>query len=355
MTAYDNIRLHTGIAEQEAAQLADDLADAKDMIAAQSNEIEELRKALAECEGGGPPDPPTGGIGPLLQPPAGKVYVGVQQEENGLTIWNAEAGRPPHIYHRYANSAANVASAIQGCPKGMIPLINYKPAGQMGLTAYNSILNGNQNTSIDQTADHIKAYGKPMWLAPMHEPENDGTAADDPKYAAAYRYIIERIRARGVTNMVSVWNMMGAAIHGARYTALYPGDDVVDWLAADLYIISNANVDTWGEFLNQAGWPTSPSGWYNWAKAKGKPLMLAEWGIGTAVVPATPTKMFGTTEMNNLITNYPLLKALVYWNAPGIGGYQVSNSQWTGSGPSGLLGTWVARPEFQIDISQVAK
>jgi hypothetical protein len=122
----------------------------------------------------------------------------------------------------------------------------------------------------------------------------------------------------------------------------------------DPYIQTSATVDTWAELV-AIGATSGFPGFYNWAKPKGKPIMLCEWGIGTAVVPATPTKMFGNIEMANLVNNLPLLKALVYWNEPGIGGYQVSNPQWTGTGATGLLGTWVRRPEFQVDISAVAR
>lgn len=351
MTAYDDIRAATTAAEVEHGVTLDELADAQDTIAAQSNEIEELKKALAECEGGTDPDPPpTGDLSPILVPPAGKLLLGVQQEQSGWTGWLAEAGQAPHIYHRYANSAANVLTILNATPVGTIPLMNYKPAGQMGLTAYNSILAGNQNTSIDQTADHIKNYGKPMFLAPMHEPENDGPATDDDEYARAFRYIIERIRARGVTNVVSVWNMMGFNGHGARYPTLYPGDDVVDWIGYDPYVRTTTSVDTWAEFLNLGAGGGFP-GMYAWAAPKGKPIMLCEWGLGSPVVPAVPTSMFGNTQMAALLRDFPLLKALVYWSAVGEQDYRVTHPNWG----STILPAWVRRTEFVVDISKVAK
>jgi hypothetical protein len=234
----------------------------------------------------------------------------------------------------------------------MIPLVNFKPTGGMGLSAYNSIVAGNANAAIDQAANACKTYGKPLFVAIMHEPENDGTASDDPEYVAAYRHTA--LRMRGIApNIVFVWNMMGAPVHGSRYNGLYPGDDVVDWIGLDPYIQTSTTVDTWNELVNQTA--TGFSGFYNWAKPKGKPIMLCEWGIGKAVVAVTGAKMFGNTEMANLVNNLPLLKALVYWNDAGIGGYQVSNPGWTGSGATGMLGTWVRRAEFQVDISDTAK
>lgn len=344
MTAYDDIRAATTAAEIEHGRTLDELAAAQSEIAA-------LKVALEECENGNPdPEPPTGDLSPILVPPAGKLLLGVQQEQSGWTGWLAEAGQAPHIFHRYANSAANVLTVLNSTPAGAIPLVNYKPAGQMGLTAYNSILAGNQNGSIDQTADHIKAYGKPMWLAPMHEPENDDTGGADDEYARAFRYIVERIRARGVTNAVIVWDMMGFNGHGARYPTLYPGDDVVDWIGYDPYVRTTASVDTWAEFLNLGAGGGFP-GMYAWSAPKGKPIMLCEWGLGSPVVPSVPTSLFGSTQMAALIRDFPLLKALVYWSAVGEQDYRVTHPNWG----STILNTWVRRTEFQVDISKVAK
>lgn len=295
------------------------------------------------------PPPPTGQLDSILRPPAGRLLTGVQQEASGYTGWLAEVGEAPHIFHRYSTSGSSFVSALNSTPNGMIPLVNFKPTGGMGLSTYNGILAGAGNSAIDQAADAIIAYGKPMFLAPMHEPENDDDGPGDDEYAAAFRYIVERVRARGADNAVIVWNMMGYHGHGTRYNTLYPGDDVVDWIGADPYIQTSTTIDTWNELINQtsAGFP----GFYNWAAPKGKPMMFCEWGIGPTIVPATPNKMFGNTEMANLTNNLPLLKALVYWNQEGLADYRVSHPNWT----DGILTTWVNRPEFQVDISSVAK
>lgn len=353
MTAYDDIRAATIAAEVEHGVTLDELADAQDTIAAQSNEIAELKAALAECEGGppDPPDPPTGGLSPILVPAGNGILLGCSVPSSGWSSWvTAAGGKLPHIWHEYATSVTQLQADINACPKGCIPLLNYKPAGTMGLAVYQNIVARQYDTQLRQAAGVLKAYAKPLFLAIHHEPEDDGDVNSDDECKAAYRYCVEFLRNEGATNVVYIWNMMGIPEHGTRYTGLYPGDDVVDWIGMDPYITTSTTVDTWNELLNRtvSGWNV---GFYNWAKPHNKPIMLCEWGIGSGVAGNAAPKMMGT-DMPNLLTNHPLVKAMVYWNQLGTrADYRITAAGW----PTSQVGSYVNRPEFQIDISGVAK
>lgn len=328
---------------------------------AQAEQIADLTMRVSSLENEEPepepePEPSGDDLDSLGRPPAGKLLLGVEEPAGGWTRWLTEAGQAPHIWHQY-NDGEDFTEHLAACPVGTIPLMNFKPTGDMGAAEYQKILNGQANAAIDRAADAVKAYKRLVFVAPLHEPENDDTTgASDANYARAWRFIVERMKARGATNGVYVWNVMGAAVHGSRYATLYPGDDIVDWIAWDPYIQTSEVVDTWAEFLNlhpSQAWP----GFYKWATTNhpGKPLMLAEFGIGQAVVPTTPSKLFGDTQMAALVRDLPAMKALVYWNEEGKGEYRVSHPNWTGQGATGLLGKWVRRPEFQVGISETAK
>jgi hypothetical protein len=155
-----------------------------------------------------------------------------------------------------------------------------------------------------------------MFLTIQHEPENDiiadpGSGMTAADYVAMYRYVVGRLRALGVDNVVYVMGFMGFERWATLVDDIYPGDDVVDWIAYDPYGFREH--ETFDMILNDPGgngWP----GFYDWATAKypGTPIMLGEWGFdlqsndrAADIVAAAPTI---------LRSEFPMIKALVYWN-----------------------------------------
>ena len=288
------------ITEDLAAHVGSLLAD----VVALEDQITDLEQQLAER----PTTPPEPSVD-LILPPDGKLWIGVSNPANGYNSFKAITNREPRIWHEYSTSGSSFAADLTNCPAQCIPLINCKPVGSMGANAYTSILAGDADTDLDQITIAIKNYDRPVFVAFMHEPENDDkTGASDDNYARAFRYCVEYVRVRGA-RFVSVWNMMGYMPKwGSRYTALYPGDDVVDWIALDQYT-ANASHDDFADFMDQ-GTP----GFYDWAAPKGKPIMAAEWGINSTVGTSVAPKLLTQRAVDNLLRDMPQIKALVYWN-----------------------------------------
>jgi beta-mannanase len=153
----------------------------------------------------------------------------------------------------------------------------------------------------------------------FHEPENDideafNSGMTPSDYVAMYRHVVGRLRSLEVDNVVYVMNFMGFDRWSTVVDDLYPGDDVVDWIAYDPYGL--ARHTSFAEVINDAnddGWP----GFYDWAttKAPGKPIMLAEWGLdpeqhdlADEIVQDVP---------RSLRDEFPMIKAVVYWNDRG--------------------------------------
>ncbi|MDW3214192.1 MAG: hypothetical protein R8G01_09365 [Ilumatobacteraceae bacterium] len=136
-----------------------------------------------------------------------------------------------------------------------------------------------------------------------------GMTADD--YVDMYRHVVGKLRSAGVNNVVYVMNYMGFERWAPIVDALYPGDDVVDWIAYDPYAFERHT--TFAHMLNDpndAGWP----GFYEWATAKmpGTPIMLAEWGFDLATNSRAADIVREAPD--TLRTQFPAIKALVYWN-----------------------------------------
>jgi beta-mannanase len=180
---------------------------------------------------------------------------------------------------------------------------------------------------IDRQAAHLRAnYNERIFLSIHAEPEEevryDGSGHTAANYAAMYRYVILRLRAKGATNVVSVMNYIGLPHWGSKpwYDDLYPGDDVVDWIAADPYLLGPVGgwYDGGMRSLANRTFDTFPSwpGFYTWVAREhpSKPIMLAEWGVDE--LPGYPD--FKARNLKDIAANlhlYPNVKGLVYWNS----------------------------------------
>ena len=114
----------------------------------------------------------------------------------------------------------------------------------------------------------------------MRDRPGSGMTADD--YAAMFRHVVLRLRQKGVENAVTVMTYMGAPNWAAKswFEKLYPGDDVVDWVAMDPYADDRVQTSTgWSTrpVRSSTNGPGSTAGCS--ARFPGKPVMVAEWGV----------------------------------------------------------------------------
>lgn len=139
--------------------------------------------------------------------------------------------------------------------------------------------NGSQDAWVTAQARRMAAFGHPIFLRFYHEPDGDyrknqvHTAAD---YIAAWRHVHDLFLQAGATNVVWVWCPTAWKFNVKNPTppSFYPGDDVVDWIAADGY--------DWAPTKPGAQWRSFAQvfqKFYNWAITKNKPLMAAEYGV----------------------------------------------------------------------------
>lgn len=230
-----------------------------------------------------------------------------------------------HYYHRAGDlfpTKAEIARANQP-GKNRLLFINYKPEG--GHT-WREVADGAQDAEIDRLATYMKAnYTQPFFFTVHHEPEEEviptaGSGFTALDYRAMYRKVVQRLSNKGVKNLIKVMDYIGLPQWGVQpwFNDLYPGGDVVDWIAYDPYIFGTGSY--WGgpaDMINRRfpQYPTWP-GFYSWATqfAPTKPLMLGEWGVvektGSPGAKANFFKLLGEQA-----PQWPRVKAFVYWNA----------------------------------------
>jgi hypothetical protein len=234
-----------------------------------------------------------------------------------------------HAYHRGLNqlfpTRAEIAIARQR-GKERILFLNWKPAG----ASWAAIARGDPKTDafLDRLGAHIhRNYPEQFFFAVHHEAEDNvreragsGYTAED--YAAMFRHVVQRLRGRGVDNLVTVLVHMAYVPHTSQnwFDAMYPGDDVVDWIGFDTYAYSDPGYGhgDFAELLNRRSGrrPTWP-GFYNWSVRKhpDKPLMVAEWGVWSSNRnPGHKAEFY--REVGRQIGRFPNIRAMVHFDTP---------------------------------------
>jgi hypothetical protein len=195
-----------------------------------------------------------------------------------------------------------------------------------GTVCWADITGGGHDAAIDAQARRLAAFGERLFVSFMHEPEDNlGTcrpgAVNDPDadmgsaedFKAAFRHVVARVRPVA-PNVVWVLVLMGHDPAGSW--ALYPGDDVVDWVAWDAYNWANCAGragDTWRSFQQ------TQQAMYAHLDAVGndKPRMIGEYGSHDE--PAMGSKEQWLREIPDALrTAMPKVKAVVYFDRVGV-------------------------------------
>jgi hypothetical protein len=222
---------------------------------------------------------------------------------------------------------------------GAVPLIFWSPWDRpyeegRGPDRFNlpGILSGKWDNYIDRWADAARQYGKPLlvsWGLEMNGTwfpwsgcfygggkvvgHKDGVALyEGPElFKQAYRYVVNRVKARGANNILWGFHVNHYALPQASWNKAmanyYPGPDYVDWLGLSVY----------GKMFKDEGWAS----FYDVMDAAykeicmldpAKPVIVAEWGVGE--FPHFSKAEFITKAFDDFKTRYPRVKAAVYWH-----------------------------------------
>ena len=104
-------------------------------------------------------------------------------------------------------------------------------------------------------------------------------------------------------------------------SAWYPGDRYVDWIGTDAYNFGGckAGVSGWRSLAAAAG------AFYQWASARGKPLLLAEFG--SAADRDDPDRQADWLQQAAAtLADWPSMKAVIYFDQIGTCDWRLQNS-----------------------------
>ena len=282
--------------------------------------------------------------------PSDYCLLGAYQKEvkgaNNLIPVNFESLFPsvPGKKIKYANFFIDFASDGTAVPKdlplndvqillnnGYRPVITWEPMFQ-GFNRLdpvqprlNNIINGDYDTYIDQFADKVKTFTDTVIIRFMHEFEGNWyswslceNGLDPTRYISAFRKVVDRFRARGVTNVKWMWCVNSDYAPYRFYNWIvraYPGDNYVDIVASDIYNNHYPISDPWWRSFR---WQTTETYYYLNKYFPQKPFYICEVGCrerSPLENPASESKGDWFARMNKeLQSNYHKTRALIFFN-----------------------------------------
>jgi hypothetical protein len=286
---------------------------------------------------------------PTPKNPTATKSADATSDDQGITKLEAQLGRTLDIDNHYTPSfdyygkMATPTLDVQenlDLEKNRIPLIGWSCAPNIDVTS------GSQDHNIDAAAAAFKAYPRQLFMRYCWEMDGsrqpDSVKKDPNAFIAAWRYIHDRFKADGVTNVVWVWtaNANGYKMNPPVAPAYYPGDAYVDWVSADGYnwhgATGRSGQDRYRNFLeiydNFMLWARAADDSHQ-KGASSKPIMVAEYGTQEqhddgsikadwyriahdTVMPrtdATPTACTYCGAMSDI-------QAMIYFDVPGKSG-----------------------------------
>lgn len=282
-------------------------------------------------------EPAPGTAAAALTPRTGLLFGafvarGTSSQEEAVATFEEAVGRKldtQRLYRQWDDDlrAGGVASAVE---RGRTPVLSVATKRVDGTkVSWASIARGDQDATIAAQAATVAGLGVPLYLTFQHEPDyatGYGTAAE---YRAAWRHYVQVFRDKGVSNVVWTWIVTPTPFAANATTtadALYPGDDVVDFVGLDVYNWNGCNP---GGPTSWQGVATQSTAVRAFAQKHGKPMMVAEWG---SVEDPANAQRKATWLRDSMATwtSWPEVKAVLYFHQQG------SCPWWADSSPTTL-------------------
>jgi beta-mannanase len=239
-----------------------------------------------------------------------------QAQQDAVLGLEQQIGRRLAIDHTYVPWGSGLGwRPAWDVSLGRIPLITF---GNGGNTT--EIAQGRHDVYLRRLSEAVRLLGKPVFLRYAHRMDRASATSwvgAPASYVAAWRHVHKIFAGLPVS---WVWTPTAAGFSGDQPAArFYPGDDYVDWIAADGYN-GCAGQGPWRTLAGVFG------DFYAWGSARGKPLMIAE--AGTTEDPANPGRKAAWFDAaaRQLATEMPNVQALVYFNASKTCDYRVTTS-----------------------------
>ena len=267
-----------------------------------------------------------------------------------LALRRKQLGREQRIVHRFVGWSERMpsSSSVDGL-SGSTLMVSWHGTRMAAVTG------GGSDSLIAAAARRLAAVEKPLLLRWAWEMNGDwfDWGGSPSGYVRAYRRIHRIFRANGADNVAFVWSPNWNSSPDSSANAMeryYPGDDYVDWICADGYNWAPGRQgDQWRSFASIY------QDFYDWGLARGKPLMVGEYGAQERD-PGEKAKWLSEAR-EALKKKFQGIKAVVYFDSKKEYDWRVTsspetlaaframaNDPWFTPDPNPLLDAASARP-----------
>jgi beta-mannanase len=189
--------------------------------------------------------------------------------------------------------------------QGSLPVISW------GCAPTAEVNSGSDDSLIAAYARSLKAFGHPVflrwfWEMNLNVPKKVACigSAGPAGFVTAWQRVWRIFHSVGASNVAFVWC---PGIHGglSRMAQFFPGAHYVDWIGVDGYDRRHGGHDAFAHIFGA---------WYAAYSKYGKPMMIGETGAHA------DKQVEYLQSMVNALPQFPLIKAVVYFDAHGTHG-----------------------------------
>jgi hypothetical protein len=216
-------------------------------------------------------EPAAARSGKTLRPEAGRIFSGAGQDVVAYAAMTnaAEPERQPYLIADYDGIGNGPGLGVS---TGVLRSTIIAPGAALQIgydlpwqdeAKLRSVAAGAYDRDIDVSAATYREMATPVLLRIGYEYDMAWTGYAPEPYRAAFRHVVERFRAAGADNVGFVWDS-ATHYHTDFLARWYPGDDVVDWWAYNV----------WGHH--------DARGFVEEARKHGKPTLIGEFSLAFA-------------------------------------------------------------------------
>lgn len=197
-----------------------------------------------------------------------------------------------------------------------------------GEIPYADIAQGKHDDTLRAQAEGVASLKVPTFVTfeqEANQKDKVGQRGSDEEFIAAWRHLHDLYAEAGATNAVWVWVMTGNKQNLPRTAALWPGNDVVQWISWNIYNQSGCRNNK----LDVSKYVSFEEGlrvFHDWVTSAGlaagidasKPMMISE--TGSAQYPKDPQKSAQWyADIPGALKKFPDVKAVGLWASGGGG------------------------------------
>jgi hypothetical protein len=256
---------------------------------------------------------------PAAEPePSTKRLQGIWDDNgSGNMIWNSsewssiesQFGHVDLVHYGQPWGAIDAATMKLAASHGGTPMLDI---GNSSSTP-EAILNGSQDKALAEMQNALASYGKEVILRPLWEMNGNWYPwGQKSNYAAAWRYMHEKITAPNVKWLWCPNYRFGTADSAVDPTPYYPGDKYVDYVGADIYM-ENWTAHKASDLILSDLHRIAPS----------KQAIIAEWGVSAS---RNSNRAATIREFQALLPSWVIGEAYFNWNSGGAGDWRLDSS-----------------------------